>query len=75
MKYGVNYKVKVDYSRPYMFETWVNMSRFLELLIEGAEGEINISVEAVPKHTEKKDILRQLDDLDDDMEAIDEEDE
>lgn len=75
MKYGVNYKVKVDYNREYTFETWVNTERFLALMIEGAEGEITFSIKSVPKPTKQKDILQQLDDLDDDMKAIDEEDE
>ena len=67
MRYGVNYKIDVDYRIPTTFENWIQASRFIEYLVMGADKKIVLEIEAVPKNEPKKDdVLRALDEMDDD---------
>ena len=50
MRYGVNYKIDVDYRIPTTFENWVQASRFIEYLVMGADKKVVLEIEAVPKY-------------------------
>ena len=54
MRYGVNYKIDVDYRIPTTFEYWIQASRFIEYLVMGADKKIGLEIEAVPKYPEKE---------------------
>lgn len=62
MRYGVNYKIDVDYRIPTTFENWVQASRFIEYLVMGADKKIVLEIETVPKYPEKEE--PELDDTD-----------
>ena len=66
MRYGVNYKIDVDYRIPTTFENWVQASRFIEYLVMGADKKIVLEIEMVPKNPEKED--PELDDDDEEDE-------
>lgn len=66
MRYGVNYKIDVDYRIPTTFENWVQASRFIEYLVMGADKKIVLEIEMVPKSPEKED--PELDDDDEEDE-------
>ena len=54
MRYGVNYKIDVDYRIQTTFENWVQASRFIEYLVMGADKKIVLEIETVPKYPEKE---------------------